>query len=267
VMAKAADMLRTAAQSMPAGSAQAGTSDMVNMMIDMLQNTLAQVNLLSLLAWGRLGMPSIAGLLPIDTSDRIVYQVADYGQMFLLQIVILGVGLLIACAFLSVLAQTLMNVRLTAEQWLRKVFTFWLYMVIIFVPLSLFFIFILSFSMILGPFGIFSVVLVLWLALYLSFVPQAIALGGQKPLSALASSFAVVRFGFWPTLALVALTNVISTGLGLIWQRLVGGSPITILVAIVANAYVGTALTVAMFIFFRNRIALLQQTLQSARKA
>jgi len=268
VMAQTAEMLRSAAGSIPSNVvAPEGTTELAESMLELLQTTLGKFNLLALLAWGRLGVPSIAGIKPIEPDAHVILEASSYGQMFLYQVLILAAGLFIACSFLALLAQTLRGHYLAPADWLRTVCGYWVNMAIIFVPLSMILVFAVSFSIILGPFGVFTLVLVLWVVLYLSFVPQAVTLGQMKPLAALASSFTVVRVNFWSTLGLILTVNVINTGLGLIWQRLIEGSAVLTVVAILGNAFVGTALTLALFIFFQTRMHSLRESIEKARSA
>ena len=266
VIEKTVNLFRLAMESVPTSvSPDANPAGMFEMMLDTLQNTVGQTNLLALLAWGRLGVPSVAGMRPIGSDADWVIEIAEYGQMFLLQLLILAVGLLIACIFLGMLAQTAGGEGLSLAKLSRRIGTYWLYMAAIFVPLSIALIFGLSTGILLGAFGIFIGAMILWMMLYVSFVPHAITLGQEKPLRALWSSFSVVRFNFWPALGLILLTNVINTGLGLVWHRLLMNSAIGTLVAIVANAYVGTALTLALFIFYRDHVRDRSQSLGQQR--
>ena len=88
----------------------------------------------------------------------------------------------------------------------------------------------------------------------------------EKPLKALFSSFTVVRMNFLPAVGLIILVNVLGMGLGLIWRSIMG-STVGMLVAILFNAYIGTSLTVASFIFYRDRLARWHTFLQEQRSA
>ena len=124
----------------------------------------------------------------------------------------------------------------------------------------------LSFGALLGPLVFFVGVGLLWIAVFIAFVPQAIALAHETPWRAVVSSFVVVRFNFWRTIGLLALTNLLSTGLGLIFVRLLQRGPFLVgVLAIVANAYVGTALTTALFIFYRDRLLMLREVVERER--
>lgn len=249
----------------PPGSPDVDFTEMLEMMIDTLRESVGRTNLLALLAWGRLGVPSATSMRPIEAGARWVIEIHEYWQMFLLQLLLLGVGLVIACVFLGILAQQVRGEDVDLVELLRRVPIYWVYMALIFVPLSMLLIFALSIGLLLGPFAVFIGVVVLWLMIYTSFVPHAVTLGGEKPIRALWSSFAVVRYNFWSTLGLILLTNMIGTGLGLVWHRLLMKSAIGTLVAILANAYVGTALTLALFVFYRERSARWHEALQQQR--
>ena len=103
------------------------------------------------------------------------------------------------------------------------------------------------------------------LMILLTFLPQAVVLSEAKPWTALKGSVYLVRSAPWPTLLLLALTNLLSTGFGLIWQRLLLGSTPGALVAMLANAFVGTGLTLTFFLFYRDRLAILQASVQEQR--
>ncbi|MBC7235649.1 MAG: hypothetical protein H5T69_07385 [Chloroflexi bacterium] len=249
------------------GTAGAGTDSaaMAELMLETLRDTVGRLNLFALLAWGRLGVPSVGGIGMIPDDAKWVVEISEYWQVLLLQLVILAVGLLVACLYLGSLANYVRGGNLRLLLLLRRVPIYWLHMAVIFVPLSILLIFALSIAMLLGPLSVFIGVGILWLMLFLSFVPQAVTLAEHNPLLALWSSFAIVRLNFWPTIGIVVLTNLISTGLGLIWNQVLLGSPIGTLVAILANAYVGTGLTLALFIFYRDRVLMLRQRLEQQR--
>jgi hypothetical protein len=261
-------MMATA--SMPPANGSADAVAMAELMLHTFEETLGSINLFALLAWGRLGVPSVTGVAFIPENARWTIEISGYGQALVLQLLLLGAGLLIACVYLSMLADTL---RINNEEsfmarlrfLMRRVPTYWLHLAIIFVPLSMLFMFTLSVGMLLGPLSVFVAVGVLWAMLFLAFVPQAVTLAEHRPLMALWSSVAIVRINFWSTLGIVLLTNVIGAGLGLIWNQLLLGSTVGTLAAILANAYVGTGLTMALFIFYRDRIILLRQRLEEQR--
>jgi hypothetical protein len=209
----------------------------------------------------------VAGLIPIKPGVGTVIELSGYGQMLLVQVLILGLGLLIASLFLGLLAQAVRGENPDLGELVTQVPIYWSHLAMVLAPFGLFLIFSISVSLLFGPLSIFVLVGLIWLMLYMSFFPHAVTLLHQKPLNALGSSFRLVRSNFWPTLGLLVLVNVLSTGLGLIWARLLARSALTTIVAILANAYIGTGLTLALFIFFRDRMAMLTEARGLQRSA
>jgi len=250
-------MLATFQQAMaalpPMNGVDADLAQMLEMAITEMRNTVGHTNLLVLLGWGRLGVPGIAGIRPIDPAVDRVVEIASYGQMVLAEVVILAVGLLIACVFLGMLAQVVRGERLDLGALAGAVPLYWLRTIAVLVPLGIGLVLVVLGSAILGPFAFLAWALILWLLIYVSFFPQAITISGQGPWAAVWQSFNLVRHTFWSCLGLIILTNVIGLGMSLI-LRLLMGSPLGMAVAILANAYLGTGLTMAMFIFYRDRI-------------
>ena len=113
--------------------------------------------------------------------------------------------------------------------------------------------------------GLFWAVL-FWVGLNFFFVPKAILLSEAGIWESLWLSYQLVRLNFWPTLRLVILTYVIGAGLSLIWESL-RGSPWLDLASILCNAYVGTALMTAAFIFYRDRYIARLESLEQTRSA
>jgi hypothetical protein len=244
--------------------AEAGL-DQVEATMTLLQSSVAQVNLFRLLVWGSLGVPSVAGARPIRPGADWVLQVSEYWQVLPLEAALLAAGLLIAATFLSLLGHQVRGEPLPWKRLAGRILTTWLRLVVVLVPIGLILFSTLFVGMLLGPLMILAIVGLLWVLLYIAFFPQAIALAGHKPLNALMSSFQVVRLNLWPTVGLLLLVALLSNGLGYIWQRLAATSEAGTLVAILASAYVGTALTAALFIFYRDRLVMLHNMIRKQR--
>lgn len=110
----------------------------------------------------------------------------------------------------------------------------------------------------------FALAALLWVLLYLAFVPEAILLGRDGVLQAVMHSISIVRANFWPTVGLLILVNIISGGLMLVWERLAVNS-LGALVAIVANAFIGTGLTAAVFIYYSERLHKWEEAVERLR--
>lgn len=262
VIAKIMASFREATAAM--GDAQAGLGQMFDPLMQELQGTVGRTNLLALAAWSRLGVPSVAGVRLIEPEVDRVVEIGSYGSMLLAQVGIMAVGLVLACLFLGLLGQQAGEGKASLAEILRRLPRFWLNLVALLVPLGLALTMGFSIGLLLGPFAPFLWISMLWLLLYFSFVPQAITMNGDRPLGALLGSFSVVRSNFWATLGLIVLTNVINTGLALLWRRLLGSTAGTFL-AILINAYVGTGLALAAFVFYRDRLATLRKVVEERR--
>jgi len=94
--------------------------------------------------------------------------------------------------------------------------------------------------------------IVLWIMFYMFFAVHAIVLDEVGVFQAMGRSLMVVGRNFWSTVGLIILTNFISIGLGVIWQRLNTGSWRT-LAAILGNAYIGTGLVAGTLYFYQDR--------------
>lgn len=95
---------------------------------------------------------------------------------------------------------------------------------------------------------------VLVILFYLYFVTAAIVLDDLPLHRAVVQSFLVVRNNFLATLLFIVLTSVIGVGITLIVRQLTEVSSIGVAVAILVNAYIGSGLALALFVFYRTRI-------------
>jgi len=248
-----------------AGGSNAEMSQAFEMTLDAVQEAIGHTNLLAAGVWGRLGVPSIATLRPIDPSVDRVIEITSYSQMLPLQLLIMVIGLLIACVFLALLARDVRGDESSLAVLARRALGYWWNMILIIVPLGIALILVLSISFLLGPLALAVGIGLFVLMILLTFLPQAVVLSEAKPWAALKGSVYLVRSALWPTLLLLALTNLLSTGFGLIWQRLLLGSTPGAIVAMLANAFVGTGLTLTYFLFYRDRLAILQTSVQEQR--
>jgi hypothetical protein len=241
--------------------AQASSVDLVNSLLPELQTTLGNTNLLALLAWGRVGVPSISGLLPITAQSWWVLSINTPVQMVGVELAILALGLFLACIFIGLISQAVKGESLSLLLVIRRAPTHWLYLVLLNIPLFILMIIAILLGTILGPLIFLVIGGILWISLYLFFVPQAVILSDASPLEALRDSFIIVRLNFWSTLGFVLLIYIISGGFGLIWSRLTF-SPFGIIGAILANAFVGTGLLAATCFYYRDKMAKWRQILQ-----
>jgi hypothetical protein len=251
-----------------AGASQANIESL-RASIELLQSSgLEQANLFRMLAWGSsLGMPSVAGAELAQPAGASILQVSELWQLIPLELLLLAGGLLITAAFLSLLGWQVRGEPLALNRLAGWTAATWLRLLLVLIPIGLFMLATLFMATVFAPLAIVFLIGLLWLLLYICLFPQAIALAGHQPLGAVLSSVQIVRINLWPTARLLLLVLVLSNGLGLIWARLLAHSTLGTVVAIIASAYVGTALVAALFVFYRDRLILLHEMVQRQRSA
>jgi hypothetical protein len=187
----------------------------------------------------------------------------------------LFVGLSVVGLFVGVVYMNLLALRLplgggskpaTADELVHQVLRHWLmvmlFIVVLFVLLAVAALPVMMGSVLLSfvspalssilAFVYAGAMLVLFFYLY--FVTAAIVLDNVPLQRAVAQSFLVVRNNFLATLLFILLTTVITVGFALIMRQLTEASSIGVAIAILVNAYIGSGITLALFIFYRTRI-------------
>lgn len=95
---------------------------------------------------------------------------------------------------------------------------------------------------------------VLIILFYLYFVTAGLVLDDLPLPAAAAQSFRLVRDNFWATLGFLVLTEIIAAGFALLFQQFSSLATWALLPAILANAFIGTGLAMALLVFYRTRI-------------
>ncbi|HOG45457.1 MAG TPA: hypothetical protein PLJ35_03655 [Anaerolineae bacterium] len=174
-------------------------------------------------------------------------------------------GLFIGAAYMALIAHIVRDGQVHWRELVRQVPRYWLRLIGAgLLLLAGIMIVALPASMIISLFGLFSPTLasllmgllsffVFWMMIYMVFVPQAIVFSHDGALKSIWRSAIMVRTSFWPALGLFLLSYVITTGLAFVWDFLTVSAP-GALVAMVASAFVGTGLTAALFVFYRERL-------------
>jgi len=262
----------------PAGSRQVQTPG-IGDVIALMEQLGSSYNLLSTLSSGILGIPSIivtdGSNVDILGAPR-VFEIQNYYALAGLVLLLGLLGVLIGCIYLKLIAQQVLDDRLDVRRLLRTIWVYWLRVTVIVVmlvviaavvalPLSI----VLTLTALLSQniasllMGLFWAIL-LWVSLYFFFVPKAILLSDAGVWESLWLSFKLVRLNFWPTVGLLAVTYVVSTGFSLIWES-VAGTPWLDFAVILGNAYIGTGLVTAAFIFYRDRYTTRLESLKETR--
>lgn len=236
---------------------------------------LAQGNLLHLLTWQ---LPSLANSLgtAVGESAAPPWQISSVPAVLLTTLALLVAGLLGTALYLGAVAWGVRDTQFSAGRYLhavrlgwRRLLGFFGLLVLVGLPLGMVALVVLSVA------GVLSLALLSFLstlllallflsALYLAFADEAIFMDDLGPVSALRQSVSVVSRFFWSAFAFVLLSNIITTGLTLIWMRLFSFHPAAGMVAILGHAYIATGLAAAAMVFYRNRVTLLSEA-QRAR--
>jgi hypothetical protein len=222
-----------------------------------------------------LGVPSLPpdGVRSLFGLTRSVIEIRGPFTLLVLAAGLFLAGLLVSTLYLGMLGQSVRDGRVDWASLLRRLPCNWLRLVSAWVLVQVALL-IIGFPLILtlalaaavlGPLSLLVVsALMFWVVIYVAFVPYGIFLHEDGLLPAVARSVNVVRANFKSTLGLIVLVFVIWFGLTLVFVRLTG-TTIGALVAMAANAFVGTGLTAAMFIFYRERVRAWQAAVTGQR--
>jgi hypothetical protein len=251
-----------------AGAAAEGQVEGFQQGLEALRMIVSSFNLLSLLAFGGFAMESAVPLDQGGAAGRV--ELLSAGQVALVALVLILLGVALACLWLGAIAQLVRDGRGSAGRLLYSLPRYWLAVVgflallvgaalAITLPLMLLAAVAQLFVPALGTFLTLFVavalqLLVIWAVLYLFFFADAVVVSEVGPLRAAANSVRVVSLNFWATLGFIIITWVIMRGLHIIWQSL-AQAPVGLALAILGNGYVESGLAAASMLFYSNRIA------------
>jgi hypothetical protein len=186
-------------------------------------------------------------------------------------------GLWLACFYLGLIAQVVRdgqtNVRLMARavwRYWRRLIAFLLLVALILglvaVPFGLTYLALSSISPGAGEFLAFLVqVALIWAIVYLFFSIAALLLSDVGPVQAIRLSVAVIASNFWAAITLIGLTYLITLGLPIAWQ-FIAAHPAGMAVGIIGNAYIGTGVAAAGFLFYQERLERLKSAATSSQE-
>jgi hypothetical protein len=234
-----------------------------------------QTNLFTTLTVQLIGVPALmAGLAPETTPlTSQIFEVSSWPAWIGLFMVLSVVGLLLTALFYSLVAlavrkQTPEMNQLTAGQWGKRFLSSWLRLI----GLALIFLFIVmilyipliivgtilfminstigSLALLVGPF------LIAWVVIVLSMAPYGIVLNGRPLLRAVVESARLVQTNLPSVIYLLFTVLLIGALLDWLLFAVENGTWLT-LVNIMGHAFVSTALVAAVFIFYRDRYAVM----------
>jgi hypothetical protein len=248
-----------------------------------LQQMIESFNLLGLVTTALNAVTRVPSLLAVDAVEvhspisawAYALPLQSPTLMILLFIPLFVLGLLAVALYLEWIAQGARPLETTvvgaavmriARLWLRLIlFSLLLVGFLFAASLVLLFLQLLFNSAELGAFATLVITVALfWIFIYLFFVPSAAAVSDIGIREALKRSSLLFRAFFWSTLALVALSVFLDRGMAVIWDGFTV-SALGVLVGIVANAFIGTALIAASMVYYQDRMNLFERMRQKAK--
>jgi hypothetical protein len=249
-----------------------GVTPEIAQMVDQLADSIRQMgegsNLLNgLISSALLHVPS----LPVVGADWLPHTAIDIttmGEAAIWWLVFTLLGLLLGVIYLTLLARRLpigSVAGASAGQVAAAVFRHWLQVIgfVIVVALALLIIYLpISFGvgliMLASPaFGsavaALAGALTLVVFFYLYFVTAALIMDNVPLNVAIVRSLRLVQENFWSTAGFILLSTLIGLGIALLLVQVANLALWMALVAIVANAYIGTGLSMALLVFYRSR--------------
>ena len=187
------------------------------------------------------------------------------------------VGLWLACLYLGLIAQVVRDGQTNLQLMASAVWRYWrrliaflflvaLILAAVAVPFGLAYLVLASVSPSAGEFlALLVQIAFVWAIVYLFFSIQALLLSDAGPVQAIRLSVAVIASNFWAAITLIGLTFLIYLGLPIAWQ-LIATHPAGLAVGIIGNAYIGTGVAAAGFLFYQERLERLKSAAQTRQE-
>ncbi len=187
-------------------------------------------------------------------------------------------GLLIGALYLTLIADRLRPAVAPRKPLIKRVLVAWFWFVCLGLLVLGGYLFIgIPFSLVFGLVSMFSGTLAtmilllgwvagIWVVLYAWFVVYGIVLGETSVVRAFWWSINVVQRNLNSALGLILVSVLIMGGLSIVWGWL-ETSWLGSLAAIAGNAYIGSGLAAAAFLFFQDRLAFWQESATRRRAA
>jgi len=225
-------------------------------------------NVFSVATPGFLGVPGLigggeAGLAALGISQRVI-ELRSLGLLAALVLGLLVLSALLGAAFLELLATEVRREGRSAPGVPGRILKLWLRLLKLGAA-------ILAVALVLGIPGSFAIgvvmmispavaslligvawVIVFWMAIYVIFLIQSLVINETGLRKAIYLSLNVLRRNIWPAIGLIVVVQLISMGMPIVWGFLTR-HPVGTPVGIVANAYIGSGLTAALLVFYRDR--------------
>lgn len=260
-------------------AAQLPAEAMVMDMRPMLEALAPRLNHFTYLGVSFLGVPTLmAGLTPEKAPVApMIIDGGGWGAWFGYLVLFTVAGLLLAAVYYNLIAYAMRRAmsaelpplglgrftRRATHTWLRLVGLGILLVALLAVmvfPVTLLAGFVALISQTIATFILLgAVVVIIWLLMFLSYTPQGMLLNPRGFASAVADSVRLFQKNLPTSLALLFVVLLARQLLGFILLTADSGTWVTA-INILAHAYIATALTVALFLFYRDRyVAYLRQ--------
>jgi hypothetical protein len=242
----------------------------------LLQQTVSGFNLFALAG---LYLPSLVVRLdatPLGslTADLAMNSPVAFG---IAAVAIFLAGLWVACLYLGLIAQVVRNGETDLKVMASAVWRYWRRLIaFLLLVAGLLTLAALPFGMVylmlsqVSPsaaeiLGFMVQIALIWGLVYLFFAVEALLLSDVGPIQAVRLSVVVIAGNFWAAITLIGLTFLISLGLPIAWQ-LIATTPAGLAVGIIGNAYIGTGVAAAGFLFYQERLERLKATVRTSQE-
>lgn len=236
-------------------------------MVTQIVNLASQINLFTSLSIPLIGIPALmSGAIPTQTPlSPPLMEVESVTVWLLLFLGLSLIGLLLTATYLGLISYTLVDEESELQfrpgpffrHLIVSTFRLFLFGIVFIFALFIVWLPLLPLAVVLGLVAdslfiaviLFGFVIV---AITLILAVPAIVFRGRPVLLAVRDSIQLVYKNTMPTVNMLLLIVLISTGTNLLWRLADDGSWLT-LVSIAGHAFVNTALVTALFIFYRDR--------------
>ncbi len=250
-----------------------------------LEQLIESFNLLGVVATALNAVTRLPSLLAVDAADvtspinawAFSIPLLDPAVMVLLFVPLFLLGLLLIAVYLEWIAQGARPLEHQASNaaviriarlWLRLIlfslllagFLFAAGLVLLLLQVAFNMPELVGFATLLTTVGLF------WIFIYFFFVPSASAVSDIGIRDALKRSTLLFRAFFWSTLGLVALSVFLDRGMAIIWDGFAVSS-LGVVIGIVANAFIGTALIAASMVYYQDRMNVFERMRQAVKPA